>query len=320
MANEKIIVVPAHIEEKRQLLGLQRCISSLRKHTKYPILLTFSGDINLVADELKTVDEYIYTTTNSLLELNSPLYVFYETAQWKLTYDTPCPRKYHGLAHMQKISLGLEGAIGLGYNQFLIINYDAILMDDGFADYMFSENVSIFFRYRNTTFTNTDVFKVNKDGATLIKNLADYTIYTALSNKIDGEMVENILTHLLNTSSLKVRILESAVGSAFQLPPFKIMVNTVSSGEATAVVIDNKIHLLITSQGSPMHTLDGKLEIGYGGKFTTFDVSSPFSMLFPITDYTNNDVDIVVRTSFGEFPIVVKNSTLKNTTLKWYNN
>ena len=79
MINKNIILLPAHISKQVHVQALERCINSVRKYSTYPILLVFSGDITLMKDTIGRVDEYIYTSVNTLLDVNTQLYEFYKT-------------------------------------------------------------------------------------------------------------------------------------------------------------------------------------------------------------------------------------------------
>lgn len=318
MDEKNIIIVPAYIDNPRKLYALQRNLEHIRKYSNVPIFLSISGDMELIKEQFDKVDHYIYTSVNSLIELTTPLSIFHQTSNWKITYNIPCPRYYHGLAHMQKISIALDAAMALGYDNFLVLNYDAFIMDDRFIDHMFSHKLSVFFRYETTTFTNTDIFKLNRDGAELIKRLGQVKSYKYFSHNVDAEMVENAVTNLINTYSLNCTILPAANCTAYQIPNFNVLVNTISSGEATAGLLNNKIMLLVTSQGSPAHTLDGKISIECNGTTTDFDVSEPISLLYPIADYEGKDLDLLVHTSLGTYPITVTKKGLENTVIEWY--
>jgi hypothetical protein len=104
----------------------------------------------------------------------------------------------------------------------------------------------------------------------------------------------------------------------FQLSPFKVLVNNSFNEGAMAAVHNGTVHLLITNQGHPRYTLDGKLDIGYNGNYTSFDVSNPVSILYPIAPYEGKDIEIVVRTSFGEVPVIITKQLLENSVIEWF--
>lgn len=321
MINKNIILLPAHVSKPVHVQALDRCISSIRKYSTYPILLAFSGDITLMKDTIGMVDDYIYTSVNTLLNIDTQLYEFYKTDNWRLEYKVPSPRRYHGYANMQKVALGLETAINMGYNNILNMNYDTIIMDAGFIDYMFSEEKCVFFKYReDETFTSTDVFKLNLEGANIIKQLGNYEIYKKFSHNVPAEMVEHAVTALLNESKLDIRkLLASNLGNAyFPLQPFNIAVNTVSNSDVPAVLVNNIVHIVVSSNGAPRHTTDGKLEIECNGKSTMFDLSQPVCMLYPLVPYENKSVDITITTSMGTYPITIGKHILENTTIEFY--
>lgn len=322
MNNKNIITISAHISKMVHVQALERCIKSIRQYSDCPILLSFSGDIALIYNKLHMVDDYIYTTVNKLLSIDTQLYEFFKTDAWRLEYKVPSPRLYHGFANMQKVSLALDTAINLGYEHMLNLNYDVIIMDAGFIDYMFSNSGCVFFKYReDNTFTNTDVFKLDVEGAKVIKQLGHYETYKKFSNDVPAEMVEHAVTKLLNEHTLDTRILQASnLGNAyFPLQPFNVAVNTVSSSDVYAVLIDGMVHIVVSSNGSPRHTTDGKIEIECNGISNTFDVSSPMSMLFPLVKYENESIEISVTTSMGKFPVTIGKHVLENTSIQFYN-
>jgi hypothetical protein len=321
MINKNIILLPAHISKQVHVQALERCINSVRKYSTYPILLVFSGDITLMKDTIGMVDEYIYTSVNTLLDVDTQLYEFYKTDNWRLEYKIPSPRRYHGYANMQKVALGLETALNMGYNNILNMNYDTIVMDAGFIDYMFSEEKCVFFKYReDETFTSTDVFKLNVEGANIIKQLGNYEVYKKFSHNVPAEMVEHAVTAWLNESKLDIRkLLASNLGNAyFPLQPFNVAVNTVSNSDVFAVLVNDIVHIVVSSNGSPRHTTDGKIEIECNGTTTVFDVSSPMVTLFPLVKYENKPIDISVATSMGKFPVTIGKHILENSSIQFY--
>jgi hypothetical protein len=314
----KCIVIVAHITDSGQSTVLDNCIQRLRKHApKYPILLSVTGDIHLIKNRLGDVNHFLFTNLNTLNVIESPLSVFYQTSAWSIIYNIPAPRYYYGFAQLQKTAIALEGAMSLGYTQFLVMNYDAYLMEDGFVDYMFSEQQSIFFNFINHQIRmSSDVFKLDMIGARAVISLVeDAELYHSLAAKCDGHMLEDVLGLMVQHYNIPYRKLSANATDMFQINPFKVLINNSYNEGAMAASIDGKLHLLITSQGHPRFTLDNKLEVGYNGNFTTFDLSVPTSILYPITDYTGNDVEIVVRTSFNESVVVLRKNVIENTTV-----
>jgi hypothetical protein len=193
-------------------------------------------------------------------------------------------------------------------------------MDAGFINYMFSEENSIVFTYSNTEFTNMDVLKLNKEFACKVNTLNDYETYKNLSSTITSELFEEVFTKFMRSSGCYIRELEATPGTAYQLKQFKVLINSMSSSDASAVLVNGKINLLVTSQGSPAHTLNNRLEIKHGEASIVVPVDHPTSMLLPVCDYEGKDVHMSVVTSFGEFPLIVRKETLENTKLELFNN
>lgn len=316
--NEKCIILVTHISNKNHAIILQKCIESLRRYSpEYPILLCSTGDTSLIHDQLSSVDHYIFTSANTLNKLDSSLSVYHATSHWKITYNIPAPRYYYGFAQMQKTAIALQGAMTLGYKHFLVMNYDTLLLESGFVDYMFSEAGSIFFNFPNSPIRmSSDMFKLNVESAKAIMSLGDIATYNMFAEKHGGNMLEDVLGEMLLQNQINFRKLDASNSSMFQLHPFRVIVNNSFNEGAMAAVHNNMVHLLVTHQGHPRYTLDGKVEIGYKGNFTTFDVSQPMSALHPITEYTGNDVEITVRTSFGEMPVVITKHLLENSVIE----
>lgn len=322
--NDKCILLVAHIDNDVHLDALDKCLNGIKQNApNYPIILSLTGNIDYVKDRLPMVDHYITTSINTLEYLESPLNVFYSTVEWSIIYTIQPPRRYYGFAQLQKTAIGLQAAITLGYKHFLVMNYDATILDKGFVDYMFSESESVFFNFTiggNGNRFSSDIFKLDLDGAIkLMQMCANKELYDELSRKDSGLMLEDVLGEMVLHYDIKCRKLIAHTSGIFQLYPFKILINNSYNEGAMAAVRDGVLHILITEQGHPRYTLDGKIEIGYEGNFTTFDVSKPTSILFPITKYEGNDVDIIVRTSFGESKVKLRKDVIENSTITIHN-
>ncbi len=317
--NKNIIIIPAHITNTMQVQTLQRCIEHIRKYCTYPILVSFSGDTKFFNESIRDADEFVFTSVNTILEIQNGMETYFSTPGWSLIRTILPPRTYHAYAHLQKICLGLEAGLLLNYEQFLVINYDALVMDDTFIDTMFSSNEAIVFKYDNSDFTNTDVIKFNKHFANMFKRLNDYNVYKNVASSVEAEMFEIIVTKFIIESGCYVKQLKARAGTAYQLDTFKVLINSSSSSEASAVLINGVVHILVTSQGSPAHTLDNTLTIKYKDKVISMNVVDPTSHLLPIAEYESEDMYMTVVTSFGEFPLVVKKDTLEHTRVEFYN-
>jgi hypothetical protein len=317
---ENCLIIIAHVKNVTQATILKNCIESIKKYsTGYPILLCTSGDVDLIKNELSQVNHHIFTSVNTLTKLDDPLLVYYLTSSWKLTYCVPLPRYYYGFAQMQKTALAIQGATSLGYRNFLVINYDTLFLENGFIDYMFSEPKSIFFNFPNSDIRmSTDVFKLDMPAARAISTLADYNTYKAFAHNQDAQMLEDVLGHTLNYYKIDYKRLPASNNSMFQLSPFKVLVNNSFNEGAMAAIHNGIVHLLITNQGHPRYTLDGKLEIGYNNNYVSFDVSNPTSLLYPIAPYEGKSIEISIKTSFGEVPVVITKEMLENSKIEWY--
>ena len=318
---DKCVILVAHITDIGHATVLSNCIERLRIHApSYPILLSVTGNSDLVKEHITKVDHFIFTNINSLNVINSPLSVFYTTSSWTITYNIPAPRFYYGFAQLQKTAIALEGAMALGYSQFLVMNYDAYVMEDGFVDYMFSESQSIFFQFnRYQVRMSSDVFKLDMVGAKAVIALTEnHSIYDSLAQQCDGHMLEDVLGLMLNHYNVPCRRFAASSEDMFQITPFKVLINNSYNEGAMAAQINGQLHVLVTNQGHPRFTLNNKLEIGYDGKFTQFDLSTPVSTLHPITEYTGNDVEIIVRTSFDESKVVLKKQVIENTIVTFH--
>jgi hypothetical protein len=310
---ENCILLIAHVTNKNHAIILQKCIESIREYSpEYPILLCTTGDYSLIQDKLSLVDHHIVTTINTLTKIDSPLFVYHSTSEWRMTRTIPAPRYCYGFAQMQKTALALQAAMTLGYKHFLVMNYDTLILESGFIDYMFSEKSSIFFNFSGFPVRmSADVFKLDMETAKLVMTMADLDTYNLIATKNDGNILEDTLGEMLNQHKVNYRKFNASSSSMFQISPFKVIVNNSFNEGAMAAVLDNVIYLLVTNR-HPRYTLDGKIEIGYNNNFTTYDVSTSTSILHPITEYTGNDVEIVVRTSFGEIPVVITKDILEN--------
>ena len=314
------ILLVAHIENDIHLDALQKCIGGIKENSpSSPIVLTLTGNADVAKDALNSVDHYVITTINTLDYIENPLNVFYTTTAWSLVYTIPAPRRYYGFAQLQKTAIGLQAAMVLGYKNFLVMNYDATIMDKGFVDYMFSEKDSVFFNFNglgNGNRFSSDIFKLDMDGANKVIALCNNKrLYDELAAKDNGFMLEDVLGEMILHYNIKYRKLIAHTSGIFQLFPFKILINNSYNEGAMSAVANEMLHVLVTDQGHPRYTLDGKLEIGYDGNFTSFDVSSPTSILFPVTKYEGKDVDITVRTSFGESKVRLRKEVIENSIL-----
>lgn len=309
------IILVAHITTEDSLQVLNTCIQRMQIHApNYPIILSASGNFTLL-QQLQSVDHCIITTINSLESVQTSLHVFYKTSAWQLTYNIPAPRPYYGFAQLQKTTLAIQGARTLGYTQFLVMNYDAYLMEDGFVDYMFSEPSSVFFQFTGHQHRmSSDIFKLNMAGAEAMIHLTEHkTLYEEFTQRAEAGMLEDVLGHMIAHYGIPTRLFTAHNTEFLQLNPFKILINNSYNEGAMAGIVDNVVHVLVTHQGHPRYTLDGKLAIGYNGEFTEFDVSIPCAILHPITEYQGRDVNIIIRTSFGEFPVTLRADVLQNT-------
>lgn len=317
---ENCLVLITHIANTAHATILKNCIDSIKQYAPhYPILLCSTGDTSLIEDQILRVDHHICTSVNTLTKLDTPLSVYYLTSNWKLTYYVPLPRYYYGFAQMQKTALALQGGTALGYRNFLVMNYDTLFLESGFVDYMFSEPNSVFFNFPNSDVRmSSDMFKLNMEGVRAVSTLADYNTYKTFANNQDGQMLEDVLGEMLNYYKINHTRLPASNNSMFQLSPFKVLVNNSFNEGAMAAVHNGTVHLLITNQGHPRYTLDGKLDIGYNGNYTSFDVSNPVSILYPIAPYEGKDIEIVVRTSFGEVPVIITKQLLENSVIEWF--
>lgn len=316
MHTKNCIVISAHISDAGKANTLEHCIKSIRAYApEYAIILACTGNRKLVRDQIKLVDHYVFTSINSLRLIEEPLTIFYSTLEWTIAYFTPLPRYEYGFAELQKKAIGIQSAMTLGYENFLVMNYDTILFDKGFVEYMFSEPESIFFKYPQYPIkTLCDVYKLNIDGARMLISLAsNENLVRELASKYSGVMLEDALGEAIVHYQIKYRKFDIVKSELFQLYPFKVLTNTSHNEGALAAVKDGKLYLLVSNTGHPRHTLDGKLSITYEGKTVQYDVSDTISVLHPICEYENKDVDIIVGTSFGDFHITLKKEVVENT-------
>ena len=315
---DKCIILVAHISNSTHATILKNCIDSIKQYSpNYPILLCSTGDVSSIYDQVSRVDHHIFTSINTLDKTDSPLSSFFVTSNWKITYNIPTPRYYYGFAQVQKTALALQGAISLGYKNFLVMNYDTLFLESGFADYMFSESESVFFNFAEVRMSS-DMFKLNMDGARAIIRMSDYKTYDMFAQKHSGNMLEDVLGEMLSHYNINFRKLPASNNSMFQLSPFKILVNNSYNEGAMAAIHDGMVYLLISSQGHPRYTLDGKIDIWCNRQYTTFDVSAPTALLYPIAPYEGKDIEIVIRTNFGEVPVRITKQLLENSTIEWF--
>lgn len=316
MESKNCIVIAAHISDKGKAKTLENCINSIRKYSpKYPIILAVTGDRGLIQDQLELVDHYVFTSINSLKLINEPMTVYYSMPEWTICYHLPLPRYEYGFAELQKKSIGLQSAMVLGYENFLVINYDLLLLESGFIDYMFSHEKSVFFKFDNYAVrTSCDVYKLNIEGANSIINLAsNESLVREFASKYGGNMLEDVIGEAILHYKIDHRQLKANNLEIFQLSPFQVLINTsYNEGAMAAVGDDGMLYLLVTNAGHPRFTLDNKLYIKYLGEVTHYDMSMSASLLHPICKYEGDDVDIVVGTSFGEFHVTLRKEVIEN--------
>lgn len=321
MNNKNCILLVAHITNTAQLSALTSAIASIRTHApEYPIFVAGTGDIQLLSTVASSVDHFVITSVNKLHDIHMPIFVWFNGGAWTISHSAPLPRKCYGFAQLQKTAIGLQAAMVDGYENFLVMNYDILLLEDGFIDYMFSESSSIFFNFPEPKVRmSSDVFKLNlADAKQLIAFTGNEPLYNDIASQVDAHMLEDTLGRMIELYRMNVRLLPASSTNTFQIAPFKVLINNVSSVGALAGVVDGTVHLLVSSGGHPAYTTDGKLEIGHNGQFVTYDVSRPMCALVPITQYTGEDVPITVRTSFGEFQFMLYKHAMENTTITFH--
>lgn len=317
---ENCLVLITHIANTAHATILKNCIDSIKKYAShYPILLCSTGDTSLIEEEISRVDHHVLTSVNTLTKLDAPLSVYYHTANWKLTYYVPLPRYYYGFAQMQKTALALQAGTALGYRNFLVMNYDTLFLDSQFIDEMFLNPSSVFFNFPNSDIRmSSDMFKLNMEGVRAMSTLADYNTYKTFASYQDGQMLEDVIGEMLKYYKINYTRLSANNNSMFQLSSYKVLVNNSFNEGAMAAVHNGMVHLLITNQGHPRYTLDGKLEVGYNGNYIPFDVSNPVSILYPIAPYEGQDIEISIKTSFGEVPVIITKQLLENSIIEWF--
>lgn len=320
--NKNCIIILCHITNKNSINILKRCIDSINSHSskKHTILLCSSGDISLIQKEVDFVDHYMFTSINTVIKNNTSACVYYAQAQWQLNYVIPAPRYYWGFAHMQKLGFALHGAISLGYENFLVMNYDSIVDDNGFIDYMFNQDKSVFFKFDGSSpeAVSADICKLNLDAAkNFIEISLDEKLFRNIESKRSEVLVEQTIVDIIDHFSMDIIKLRANSSMLYQISPFKVILNASHNGSAMAGIMDNTVYILVTGVGHPRYTLNGKIEIGYNNKFTEFDVSNNTSLLHPVTEYTEEDIEVVVRTSFGEEVVTITNEALKNSSIHW---
>jgi len=315
--NDKCIIIVGHATHKRHIDALKNCIESIRKNSDtYPILLCFSGDAAELSTVAPSVDHYIFTSLNTLVSCGA-LEVFFKSSNWKISYNVPENNKGYGFAQVQKTVLALQGALSAGYKNFLVMNYDTLILEKGFIDYIFSEERSVFFKFLGYDVRmQADMFKLDIEDANTFIKLGDFETYNSIAKNHPGNMLEDILGDMLHSYNIDYRKFDAISSSMFQLHPFKVLVNN-SFNFVMAAVHNNIVHLLVNNQGYPRYTLDGKIEIGYNNKFTTFDVSNNTNVLHPLTEYQGEDIEIVIRTSFGETSAIISKDVLDNSRIEF---
>lgn len=317
MNNKNCIVIAAHINDNGKAKTLENCINSLKKHApEYPIILACTGDAELAHSQLKLADYYVFTSINSLKKIEEPMTVYYSTPAWTMCYHMQLPRYEYGFAELQKKAIGLQSALSLGFENFLVINYDLLLLEDGFIDYIFSEKKSVFFKFDNYDVrTSCDVYKLDVNGAKAIMQLAsNENLVRDLASKHSGNMLEDVIGEAIKYYNIEHRTFRANNLELFQLSPFKVLINTsYNEGAMSAVSKDDGIlYLLVTGAGHPRFTLDKKLSITYGDQTTNYEVPEHMAYLHPICKYEGNDVDIKVGTSFGDFYVTLRKEVIEN--------
>lgn len=318
--NTRCIILIGHITNTNQVSVLKNAISGIRKHAPlYPILLSVSGNIEMMGEVVDKVDHFIVTSLNKLHVLdreNTSFSVWFRSDNWKIERQFVYPIHYYGYAQLQKTALALQTAMLNGCKNFLVMNYDSLIMDDTFVESMFNEQHSVFFGFENPPIRmNSDVFKLNEEGA---KTVIDFTLneqlYLELSEKADFGMLEDILGLMLNRYRIPYTRYSAYNDRALQIYPFKVLINLMSSGnDCLAAIRDGTVYMLITHMGHPIHAVNGQLEIECEGVVHNIDVSTPRVELLPIAKYKGEDVDIIIRNQFGEFPMTLKTTALENT-------
>lgn len=317
------IIVVGHISTKLQSDIAQLCLTHIKEYAPpYPRLFISSCAPSLpsfISQELiHLVDHLFLTTYNPLIDKEDGIdriNTFYSCNLWKVERTIEVPKAYYGYSQLLKIATALEYALQMGYNDFLVVNYDAFLMDSVFFENIFKSVSSVFIQTAAGSIS-TDVMRLNITGAEVFKKLSQLEVYKQYQKKCQTSLLEKIVSAALDDEKCH-KIVWSQSTSVYRIPPYNVTLNNSSTWNFPyAVNSDGTLYVVVDpGQGLPVHTTDSKLEIGYNGKFTEFDISKGQAYLHPVCLYSGGDVEIVVRSNFGELTIPLKEKDINNTTL-----
>ena len=329
MTNPCVIVI-GHISSQYSLDIAKICLTNLKKYgAKYPLIFATSvTDMSLItSDVLKLTDHSIVTTHNPLITKEEPHLVeinsYHASNNWIVNRRLYVGSGYYGYSQLFKINTALEYAQKLGHDEFLVVNYDAIIMDTTFFDDIF-DGINSVFIVSSPDDISTDVMKLNNNDTNIFKLLSDKEEYTRIQSECGTHLLEPILKYVIdqqNPSSNSQKFWAINPSRRFRIPTYNIMLSAHSTWNyAYAFVQNNLLNIVVdTGNGIPAPTTEDFIEIGYNDVFTKFDVTHNQTYIHPLGVYEGKDVHIVVRSVFGELAIPILAKDIENTHIQWNN-